>query len=183
MNKGVVMKRNIYMMIAIFALALTFGCFDSSGTDNSGTAVTMPTMIMMQAVGATNAAFGESKSAKKAIVNTTINHTGNNFTAVGSYSYNDVAPHLPVTADITITWNGYTYGDVILKSGSARLQETASITYDIAIAYTGNFVVIYQGVTHTLTWDISASKNGASFTYSGDFTFDGQVYDCDFSMN
>jgi hypothetical protein len=171
------------MMVAIFALALTFGCFDSTSTDNSGTVVSWPTMVMLQAIVTTNVAFYESQPANKAIVNTTINHTGNGFTATGSYSYDDVAPHLPVTVDITLTWNGYTYGDTTLSSGSARLQETINSVSDITIAYTGDFVMVYQGVTHTLSWAINSSQNGASVAYSGNFTFDGQVYNCDFNMN
>jgi hypothetical protein len=117
-----------------------------------------------------------SKSiVSKAPVTETYDFPGLNWSATGTYTYDDTN-FFPYAIDITFTWNGFEYEDVTLVSGTTHYQVEVTDYSTYTYSYDGNFVFIYNGVTYTVTWDIDLAASSGTSTYSGTYTVNGETF-------
>jgi hypothetical protein len=128
-------------------------------------------------------AAGDETTLKKSIaskVETTIpiDESNTYCTVTGSYIYDN--PNMyPVTIDLTFTWNEYVYEDVTLKSGTVTYYVNMTSDSAFSVAYDGSFVLVYNGETYNITWDIDYSYDGVTETFSGTYSINGENYTWD----
>jgi len=81
------------------------------------------------------------------------------------------------TVDLKYNFSGYNYTTITINSGSAELVYTIDGSGNQTFAFTGNFVLTYNGTLYNFTWNLNVNAPivGPS-SYSGNFTINGQVY-------
>lgn len=172
--------------IAALSLAILSLSVCSSGGDDSSTPATPPLVtseadtvnaVVVTAVysAVSNAiAYGSSAMVPKgapSVLPATVSYSGTGYSASGSYTMSESA----YDYNITVTFNGYTYDQVVIKSGSAVYYIDGSFTAFTG-KYTGNFVVTYKGADYTFGWNISYSYSQSAYSYSGTYTINGYTY-------
>lgn len=169
--------KKLFSIIISGLFALTLASCDFGSDEGGGSKFNEE--LLLTAMDAIDAAEDTTTSAKsivsKVAVPVTYNYTGDYWSVTGSYEYDDVNTY-PITIDMTFTWTGYQYEDIQLQSGSVVYYAYFTNSSTFTLNYTGSFVLIYNGETYNITWNIDYSSNGVTETFTGTYSVNGENY-------
>lgn len=177
------MLKKLFPLLIATLFVLNYTACDSGSDSKSTVSSTPPAEVSAmsgQVYTAVYMAMAQATSTvgtKVSATSGTIHYTGTGpyagVSATGNWSY--AAP--VYTYNITFTWNGFTYNNVTLSTGTITLSETYNIsTHYFSYDYTGDFSVVYNSVTYTWDWDISVVLNNGTYSADGTYTVNGSTY-------